>query len=508
MRFRSVTILALATALAGCQGRAPEQPTPTAVPMTAAQEEGRPLELGVPVRASLTEEDPTWGMNGRFHLYRFAARAGDRLGIDLRSDDFDAYVVVGDRSGGVFNPIDQDDDGGEGLDSRLRFIPPRDGTYWVLAQALSEYGLGEYTIELSRLPEPRPAVPTPIAVGGSAIGELTGDDAIQEDDESSYDLYTFEGIEGRRYAIAMSSPAFDTYLHVGTGTGNDFDEIAYNDDAAGTDSRLVFTPERSGTYSIQASSYAPGVTGEYSLSVVELPPPGPLTVVPIEIGETVNGSLDMEDQASEEGSFFDVYSFRGTEGQRISVTQRSEDFDSYLELGTMEDGAFAEEYGDDDSGGGLDSRVVVSLWRTGEFLVRANSLSPGETGRYSLVVEELPPPGPASVRPIGMGRTVNGRLDPSDALLDDGSHYDIYTFSGTAGQRVRITLRSGDFDAFLAFGRWQNGDVTVTDTDDDSGGGLDSELVVTLPATGEYAIRANSLSGGEFGAYSVTLAAE
>ena len=112
----------------------------------------------------------------------------------------------------------------------------------------------------------------------------------------------------------------------------------------------------------------------------------------------------------------------------------------------------------------------MSLWRSGEFVVRANSLSPGETGRYSIVVEELPPPGPASVRPIGMGRTVNGRLEPSDALLDDGSHYDIYTFSGSAGQRVRITLRSDDFDAFLAFGRWQDGDVSVTDTDDDSAG--------------------------------------
>ena len=43
-------------------------------------------------------------------------------------------------------------------------------------------------------------------------------------------------------------------------------------------------------------------------------------------------------------------------------------------------------------------------------------------------------------------------LEPGDAIgvLDDGSHYDIYTFSGPAGQRVRITLRSDDFDAFLA----------------------------------------------------------
>lgn len=502
MRLHTLAPLAFAAAIAACTGS-----PPPATPAPDDGEAGRLLQVGTPVEARLAAEDPTWGMSGRFHLYRFDARAGERFGLDLMSEDFDTYLVVGDRSGGIFNPLDQNDDGGEGLDSRLRFVAPHDGTYWVLAQALSDDGLGAYTIELSRLPAPRPAVPTAIAVGGSAFGELTDDDALQED-ESFYDLYTFQGVAGQRYAIALSSPGFDTYLHVGTGTGADFDELERNDDADGTDSRIVFTPDRSGTYSIQASSYGPGETGDYSISIRELAPPGPLTIVPIEIGESVSGMLDLDDQVAEDGSYFDVYRFHGTAGQRIGVSQHSEDFDSYLQLGSMSDGDFEAEYSDDDSGGGLDSRIIATLSRSGEFLVRANSLSPGETGAYTLVVEELPPPGPPSVRSIDIGQTLNGRLEPSDALLDDGSHYDVYTFHGTAGQRVRVTLRSGDFDAFLAFGRWQDGEIRLTDTDDDSGGGLDSELVVTLPATGAYAFRANSLNAGELGGYTVSVEEE
>lgn len=499
-------VVLVAVALAGCAGAAPEPQGPAPDANVPDAGEGRLLRVGVPVTASLTESDPTWGTRGRFHLYRFEASAGERLAIELSSDDFDAFLVVGDRSAGIFNPTEQDDDSGGELDARIRFVVPRDGTYWVIAQALSDYSTGAYTLALSRLPAPRPAVAVPLAVGASALGELSEDDAMQEDDESFYDLYTFQAADGQRYAVSMSSPSFDTYLHLGSGTAADFQEIVSNDDGGdGTDSRIVFTPERTGTYTVQATSYAAGATGEYSISIAQLPPPRPLTIVPLQFGETVTGSLDEGDPMADDGSFFDSYGFRGAQGQRVSITQRSADFDSYLELGTMSGGEFVGEYGDDDSAGELDSRIVVTLPETGDYVVRANSLFPEGTGAYSLVLEELPPPGPATVRPIRIGQTLDGSLDPDDAVLDDESHFDIYTFRGQAGQRVRIILRSDDFDAFLAFGSWRDGDVSVTDTDDDGAGGLDSQLVVTLPATGEYAIRANSLGSGEFGAYTVTL---
>lgn len=507
MRFRPILSLALAGAAAGCGAPTPppEPPAPR-VEVTPATD-GRPLRPGESATGVITDEDPIWGTNGRFHLYRFDAAEGDRLAVEMSSEEFDTYLVVGDRSVGIFNPLAQDDDSGGELDARVRFVAPRSGTFWVIAQAYAEYGTGAYTISLARLPEPGPAIAQPIAVGASATGELEEGDAQDDEDESFYDLYTFEAVAGQRYSVVMSSSEFDTYLIVGRGA-DELDEIARDDDSGGgTDSRVVFAADRSGTYAIHASSFAGNVTGEYSLSVNEMPPPGPLTVTPATVGESTTGTLGAGDAMSEEGSWQDFHSFRASEGQRIAITVRSADFDSFLELGRMDGEDFLGDYSDDDSGGGLDSRIVATLERGGEHTVRVTSLYPGESGAYSLIVEELPPPGPVSVRSIAMGETLDGALEPSDAVLEDESFYDVYTFSGSGGQRVRITLRSDDFDSYLSFGRWRNGEVDIIDSDDDSGGNLDSQLEVTLPESGTWAIQANSLGASEMGDYTITLEA-
>ena len=89
-------------------------------------------------------------------------------------------------------------------------------------------------------------------------------------------------------------------------------------------------------------------------------------------------------------------------------------------------------------------------------------------------------------------------------MAPDDSFYDEWTFTGRAGDRVVITLRSGDFDAYMSFGR-QGDEWDALESDDDSGGGTDARLEVTLPANGIYVIRANTLSSGETGAYTLIL---
>lgn len=109
--------------------------------------------------------------------------------------------------------------------------------------------------------------------------------------------------------------------------------------------------------------------------------------------------------------------------------------------------------------------------------------------------------------PIAVGQTVRGSLASSDAVLEDGSYYDLYSLRLGAGQTVTITLRSDAFDAFLAVGRMSGGEMEVMESDDDSGGGTDSRVVLRASAAGTYTIRANSLSEGETGAYSLEVAA-
>lgn len=510
MRLRSVSVLAAALLFAACASSTPAADAPAPAP-DAAPADGRLLRVGETLTGTIVESDPEWGDRGGFHLYRFEAREGDRLALTMTSEDFDTYLVVGDGTGGVFNPIAEDDDSGGMLDARIRFTAPRTGTFQVLAQGYAEYATGSYSISLQPMPELRPAVAMPITPGASVEGQLDDSDALEPDEEKHYDLYTFDAEAGHRYAIDMTSDAFDTYLIVGTGTGEAFEEITRNDDGAGsTDSRVMLEPETSATYAVRATSFNGLAGGAYTLTVREMQPRGPATVTPITFGQTISASLDDADQMSDDGSLYDVYTFRGTEGQRVGITMRSATLDSYLQLGEPRgpQDEFWGDYSDDDSGGDLDARIVATLWRDGEFHVQANSLYPDEVGSYTITLEELPEPGPVEMEEIEIGASVTGSLDPGDAILEDGSHYDVYTFSGVAGQRLRITLASDDFDAYLQFGPWAGDDVEITDTDDDSAGGesgLDAMLEITLPESGTYAIMANSLGSNEIGLYTVTI---
>ena len=107
--------------------------------------------------------------------------------------------------------------------------------------------------------------------------------------------------------------------------------------------------------------------------------------------------------------------------------------------------------------------------------------------------------------PIRSGQTVRGSLSSSDPKADDDSYYDLYTYRGRRGETLSIRLASGAFDAFVSLGRLNGGQFEQIESDDDGGGGTDALLEVTLPADGEYTIRANSLMEGETGDYTITV---
>ena len=117
--------------------------------------------------------------------------------------------------------------------------------------------------------------------------------------------------------------------------------------------------------------------------------------------------------------------------------------------------------------------------------------------------------GPCSPTPISFGQTVNGNLATSDCPLGDGTFYDPYSFSGTAGQQVMVFMTSTQFDTFLILNRPDGSPLSI---DDDGGGGTNSRIppgsgFITLPTTGTYTIWANAFDESDtIGAYSLTLA--
>lgn len=105
--------------------------------------------------------------------------------------------------------------------------------------------------------------------------------------------------------------------------------------------------------------------------------------------------------------------------------------------------------------------------------------------------------------PIPMGASISERLEPGDAqLTEDGSYFDAYTFTGTAGQQVVITMSSEDLDSYLILLDAQGNRLIQ---DDDGAGNLDARIVYTLPNDGQYIIYANAYNSGHGGSYSLEL---
>lgn len=96
-----------------------------------------------------------------------------------------------------------------------------------------------------------------------------------------------------------------------------------------------------------------------------------------------------------------------------------------------------------------------------------------------------------------------GALAAGDAVLDDGSLYDQYTFSSSSGQQITIYLESGDFDPYLILLDPQG--RRISENDDISTTNRNSRLVVTLPATGTYTVVANSYESGKNGQYKISV---
>ena len=227
---------------------------------------------------------------------------------------------------------------------------------------------------------------------------------------------------------------------------------------------------------------------------------------PIQVGQSVTGTLQEGDPTVFGRGRFRAYRFEGTRGQRLLATMQSSDFDTYLIVGRMVGPLMDEVRSNDDAGEGTDSRVRVTLPENGTYLVVAQSYSADGTGAYTLDLRAAPEPTTGQSRPLTLGQQATGELTETDNVEDDSDRmYDAYTFTGRYGQRIVAQMESGDFDTYLNLGRMENGQFVSVATDDDGGQeGTNSRLAHVLDEDGQYVIRASSY-GAQGGAYTLTV---
>lgn len=251
---------------------------------------------------------------------------------------------------------------------------------------------------------------------------------------------------------------------------------------------------------------------------------GPLGAhaAPVQPG-TTSGRLDASDDRLEGGEYVDSYELSVRAGERYTIALESREFDAYL----LVRGAGAH-LDNDDANGTLNAEITHTFTQAGTASIGVTSVNAAEVGSYRLVIRRegggnstgavatvdlssrgnstSPPPAaqaPSSAASVTLspGRSVQGVLAQGDETLSSGEFTDRYTFNGTVGQRVRITMSSSAFDSYLML----RGDDTTQDNDDHRDGSLDAQIDTVLPYTGLYTVFATSVTPGERGNYSLRM---
>ncbi|MBH5321777.1 pre-peptidase C-terminal domain-containing protein [Aurantiacibacter sediminis] len=220
----------------------------------AMRSSGGAIALGEGVSGNLDRGTATYTLEGR---------AGQRVRIALSSSQFDTVLRM--TGPGGFSEENDDAPSGGTLNSEIETVLPADGTYRLVVGAYGNQGSGPF-----RLAAMDPANPAPGGAAAIAMGQtITG--TLRQNDQTSLtgqyvDYYAFTGRAGESVTFDLGAPEVDTVLSVYLPDGRQESNDDYNASES-FDSRLSITLPTDGTYHVAASSFSPGETGEYSLTI-------------------------------------------------------------------------------------------------------------------------------------------------------------------------------------------------------------------------------------------------
>lgn len=232
--------------------------------------------------------------------------------------------------------------------------------------------------------------PQPINPNGRPVaGTITRESNILSSDNSFYNIHAFEGRQGQRVEIEMSSQQFIPYLFL---LNPDSEVLAQTENTPNNSRtiRLSTVLPRNGTYLILANTATQGEVGNYNLrATVGGSAANPTPIDPPPTGRVILREQGMLDRQSarvlqSDGSLYRTYSIQGREGQTITIDLSSPDFDTFLAL--LDERGQVIDKNDDANGSSTNSQLVVTLPRSGTYSIIVNALEASGQGRFTLIV--------------------------------------------------------------------------------------------------------------------------
>jgi hypothetical protein len=232
-----------------------------------AQGPGAPLNI----TGELQDSDAKGDEDHRYDDHRIRLEAGQRYRITVEAEGFDTVARL--MREGQEEPVAENDDYGEGLNSRIAYSPTESGDYVLRVMGFAAEARGPYTARV----EQAPPLPAPISTAGTAVS-TTGTwslwegalaDTDPDHDGRHYVDYLVHFDAGQRRFISLEAVGdWDPMIEILTAAEREGDAADQDDDSGvGLNSLLAFQAEEAGDYIVRVTSFGEGSTGRYRLWV-------------------------------------------------------------------------------------------------------------------------------------------------------------------------------------------------------------------------------------------------
>ncbi|MGB3401136.1 MAG: putative Ig domain-containing protein [Microcoleaceae cyanobacterium] len=367
-----------------------------------------------------TEVKGTLAPGSEDDIYRFSAQKGQHLFLDDISNSGKLKWQLYDPYGNVVPGADKTFNSSSST-GYLEVTIPHDGDYILALKGKEEFtDTVEYAFEII----------TPDTVT-QAI-EVSSHDNPQQvkgnlAEKGEVDLYTFTGVVGQRIYLDQLFLNSDYYkshtITISSPTGKEVLDWTYNTDSSSSDGRrydpLPITLTEAGTYEIKVDA-SNEYTGEYSFSLLDL-----ASATPIAPDQPQSGVLDPSRELH-------LYQFTAKEGARLYF-DTSDDIESGVwTLFSSGNEAIEEK---------SLSRDIEYVFETDDTYTLAIRGTKGEAPvnyGFELISPET------NVTPLTLNQ-------PVTAEIGEKGEQDIYTFTGSRGQRLFLDnlIQAGNTKAEL-----------------------------------------------------------
>jgi len=247
---------------AGAEPKPPIEPKTKTTPKTKPGQPQPLIDKDLRIEGTLANNSPP--VQGKpAEIHKLSMSPDKTYTIDLESTEFDTYLRILDSRG---KELARDDDSGGKLNARIRFTPPNEDTYQVVATRYGS-GQGNYLLKVRverSAEEKQPAAPVLVLTDKEHRIEGRLANKSPQVMGKPAQVHTMKMSADKTYVIDLESTEFDTYLRILDAAGK---QLADDDDGGDRlNARIRFTAPRDGNYQIVATRFSGG-QGNYLLKI-------------------------------------------------------------------------------------------------------------------------------------------------------------------------------------------------------------------------------------------------